>query len=117
MSFLYEKDIVIEDEIETPSELDEISADNLPLKFVKQYLRVDHNLDDLEISIYIRSAISYVRNYIKQPAGEKMDDEMIMPVLILVAYFYENKSPQMKSNEKLDITFSNILNIHRREVL
>ena len=41
------------------------TPENLSLEVVKQYLRVDHDLDDLEIEIYIEAAKSYVRDYIK----------------------------------------------------
>lgn len=94
-----------------------ITPDNLPLEFVKNYLRVEHDFDDAEIAVHILSAQSYVRNYIKQPLEESMSMELITPILVLVAYFYENKSPQMKSTEKLDITFGSILNLHRRDIV
>lgn len=98
-------------------EADTITADNLPLDFVKQYLRVDHDFDDVEILVSLKSARSYVKTYIKQPDDEPLDDGLIMPILALTAYFYENKSPQMKSTEKLDTIFGNVLDLHRREVL
>lgn len=98
-------------------DIEDITADSLPLEFVKQYLRVDHDFDDLEIQIHIKSAQSYVRNYIKQPEDEPLDDGLIVSILTLTAYFYENKSPQMKSTEKLDTIFGTILDLHRRDVL
>lgn len=97
--------------------IDGITPDNLPIEFVKQYLRVEHDFDDIEIKVAIASAQSYVRNHIKQPKGTPMDMELIIPMLTLVAFFYENKSPMMKSTEKLDAIFSSILNLHRTEVL
>lgn len=97
--------------------IDSITADNLPLDFVKKYLRVEHDLDDVEILIHIRSAQSYVKTYIKQPDEEPMDIGLLQPVLALVAYFYENKTPQMKSTEKLDTVFGTILNMHIKEIL
>lgn len=94
-----------------------VTADNIPLSFAKHYLRVDHDLDDLEIQIHLNSAKSYVKTFIKQPDDEPMDDGLIAPILAVTAYFYENKSPQMKSTDKLDATFSTILNLHRRDIL
>ena len=97
--------------------IDDITAEDLPLEFVKQYLRVDHNFDDLEIQVHMKSAKSYVRTYIKQPDDEPLDDGLIMPILALTAYFYENKSPQIKSTEKLDTLFGSVLQLHMRDVL
>lgn len=98
-------------------DLENITPDNLPLDFVKQYLRVEHNFDDLEIQLMIKSAQSYVRNYINQPDGTDMDIELAIPVLTLVAYFYENKTVTMKSTEKLDAIFGSVLNLHRGDLL
>lgn len=96
---------------------DQITADNIPLSFAKQYLRVDHDFDDVEIQVGIKTAQAYVRNYIKQPEDEPLDNGLIITILSLTAYFYENKSPVMKSTEKLDVMFGNVLNMYKREVL
>ena len=98
-------------------EMDEVTADNLPLEFVKSYLRVEHDFDDAEIQVAILSAQSYVRNYIKQPEGVQMDIGLITPILVLTAFFYENKTPNVKSTEKLDEIFKSTLNLHRNDIL
>lgn len=96
----------------------DISPNHLPLEFVKQYLRVEHDFDDLEIRIAIASAHSYVKNLLKLPKDEEIEDmELIIPMLALVAYFYENKTVSMKSNEKIDLMFESILGLHRRDIL
>lgn len=95
-----------------------ITPDNLPIEFVKQYLRVEHDFDDIEIQLMINSAQSYVRNFLKIPREESLEDsELVIPMLTLVAYFYENKTVTMKSNEKINLMFESILGLHRREVL
>lgn len=94
-----------------------ITPENIPLDFIKSYLRVDHDFDDLEIQIAKASAYSYVKNYINQPDDTPMDIGLIIPILTLTAYFYENKSPQMKSTEKLDTIFSSILHLHRNNLI
>lgn len=100
-------------------ELEYITPDNLPLAFVKQYLRIDEDFtdDDLEISLAIVSAQHYVRNYVRVADGEFMDVGLLPIVLSVVAYFYENKSPLMKSTEKIDAMFSSILNLYREDIL
>ena len=95
-----------------------ITPDNLPLEFVKSYLRVEHDFDDVEIQLMINSAQSYVKNFLKIPKEEELEDtELIIPMLTLVAYFYENKTVSMKANEKIDLMFESVLGLHRRDIL
>lgn len=104
----------------SPSEtidIDDIVIEELPLEIVKQYLRIDHDFDDLELMIATKSAISYVRSYIKAGDEESLDFEMIMPVLTLIAHFYENKTPIGKSNEKVELLINSILDMNRRDIL
>lgn len=97
---------------------EDITPENLPLDFVKSYLRIDHSFDDVEIMLMIASAKSYVKNYIQQPDDQPLIDiEVIIPMLTLVAYFYENKTVTMKSNEKLDAIFGSILSLHRKGIV
>lgn len=96
---------------------EDISPDNMPLDFVKQYLKVEHDFDDIEIMMHIKSAQSYVRTYTKTDASVPLDDGLLFPILALVAHFYENKSPMMKSTEKLEMLFSSVLDMHRNDVL
>lgn len=98
-------------------DIQNITPDNLPLEFVKSYLRVEHDFDDAEIQVAILSAQSYVRNYIKQPDGVSLDMGLITPILVLTAFFYENKTPNVKSTEKLDEIFKSTLNLHRNDIL
>lgn len=95
----------------------EITPDNLTLDFVKQYLRVDHDFDDLEISVAIKSAVSYVKKYIKHKEGEELDYELIIPILTLVSHFYENKTPIGKANERVDAMINTILEMNRNDIL
>jgi len=96
-----------------------ITPENIPLEFVKSYLRIDEDFeeDDVELMIDIKSAQSYVRNYLKLEPNEQMSFELLMPILAMIAYFYENKSPLSKSTEKLDSLFSSMLNLHRDVIL
>nr|DAW54689.1 MAG TPA: head tail connector [Caudoviricetes sp.] len=97
-------------------DIDEIqSIDDLEVDLVKQYMRIDHDLDDLELALYLKSAISYVKKYVLE---EYVDDiELVMPVLMLVSHFYENKTPMNVSNAKYDSVFKDILWMSRGLVL
>lgn len=98
-------------------QIEDITPDNLPLEFVKQYLRVDHDFDDIEIQLMINSAKSYVRNTLRVEKDEELDIELVIPMLSLIAYFYETKTVTMKANEKIELMFNSILSLHRKEVL
>ena len=97
-------------------DIDEIqSIDDLEVDLVKQYMRIDHDLDDLELALYLKSAISYVKKYVLE---QYVDDiELVMPVLMLVSHFYENKTPMNVSNAKYDSVFKDILWMSRGLVL
>lgn len=95
----------------------EMTPDTLTLEFVKQYLRIDHDLDDLEIQIAMKSAISYVRKYIKISEEEPLDYELIIPILTLISQFYESKTPIGKSSEKVDVLINSILEMNRADIL
>ena len=95
--------------IETPTDL--------TIDIVKNYLRVDHNLDDVEIALYLKSALSYVRKYIGVDMEEPLDVDLCIPVLNLTAHFYEQRSVTALSNEKMDDIFGAILRINRYGVL
>ena len=98
-------------------ELKNITPDNLPLKFVKQYLRVDHDLDDLEIAVALRSAQAYVRKYIKIDSEQEMDLDLVIPILSLTAFYYENKTAIGKSSDRVDSIIAGILDLNRGDIL
>lgn len=91
------------------------SINDLDVKIVKQYMRIEHDLDDMELVLYLKSAVSYVKKYV----GEEYsyDIELVMPVLMLVSHFYENKTPMNVSNAKYDHIFKDILWMSRGLVL
>lgn len=98
-------------------DFENITPDNLPLDFVKSYLRIDHDFDDVELQLMIKAAKSYIRNNLRVEKDEELDTELVIPMLTLVAHFYENKTTLMKSTEKIDIMFNSILSLHRKEIL
>ena len=85
--------------------------DDLDVDMVKQYMRIEHNLDDAELGLYLKSAKSYVFNYVGEEYSQSI--ELIMPVLMLISHFYENKTPMNVSNAKYDFVFKDILWMNR----
>lgn len=84
---------------------------DLDIATVKQYMRIEHDLDDMELTLYLKSAISYVEKYVDEEYSQ--DIELVMPVLMLISHFYENKTPINVSNAKYDHIFKDILWMNR----
>lgn len=94
-----------------------ITPENLNLEITKQYLRVDHDLDDIEIMVYIEAAKSYVKDYVKASEDDVLDYALIIPMLSFIAHCYENKAVNIKSTEKIDGMFKGVLDMYRRDIL
>lgn len=99
--------------------LDEImlSPKEITLEMVKSYLRVDHDLDDLEITMCYQSAYHYTRKYIGADVEDELDVDLTLPILSLTCHFYEIKSTRQPANEKMDEIFSSVLSLNRMSVL
>lgn len=87
------------------------SIRDINLELVKQYLRIDHDLDDLELSLYIKSVVTYIEKYANYDCLE--DADLIIPALLMIADCYENKSLPNASNTKLNEIFSRFLWMNR----
>lgn len=85
--------------------------DDLDVEMVKQYMRIEHTLDDAELGLYLKSAKSYVVNYVGEEYSQGV--ELVMPVLMLISHFYENKTPMNVSNAKYDHIFRDLLWMNR----
>lgn len=81
----------------------------LNFDFVKQYLVITDE-DRLEIEVYISAAKSYVKKYTRLTDEELDENEyIVMPTLMLVSSFYENKSTE--TTNKINFVFTNLLNL------
>lgn len=91
------------------------SPDDLTVDIVKHYMRIEHDLDDFELTMCLKSALLYVRKfvYMDDTPDVPLDIDLIMPVLMLVSHFYENKTPVNVNNAKLDDIFSGIMWMNR----
>ena len=87
-----------------PSELDVEDA--------KNYLRVDHNLDNFLIDIMLESAKGYVQSYTKRKMEElEQYPEVSMAILVLVSHFYDNRTLEANSSE-INFTLEKLLGLH-----
>lgn len=94
-----------------------LSPEDITLEMVKNYLRVDHDLDDVELTMCFQSAISYIRKYIGVDSDTPLDVDLCLPILSLTCHFYENKGVRQLTNEKMDEMFANVLSINRMSIL
>lgn len=74
-----------------------MKVSEINLEIVEQYLALDLDIENpveiMEIQAYIDGAKSYVYQYTKLSKEEVDEREYLtMPVLIMIANFYENKS-------------------------
>ena len=104
--------------------LDIVSPNQLTLDIVKQYLRIDHNLDDMELSLYLKSALSYVYGYVGATFTEdytktetKIPVELSIPTLALISHYYENKQVTVKTTDRIDEMINSVLTMNRGSVL
>lgn len=76
---------------------------------VRDYL-VCTDEDRNEINLYITAAKSYVKEYVALPVEEIDEKEyLVMPTLMLISYFFENKT--VETDSKISVVFKNILNL------
>ena len=88
----------------------------IDLHFIKNYLRIDqdNDLDDMELSLYLTVARSYIENYTGYYDYEIDENpEFSIVILMLVAHFYENKTI-VADKSTTDYIFNSILAMHRR---
>ena len=86
------------------------SPDDLTVEVIKQYMRIEHDLDDFELQMYLKSALSYARKYVRmEDTDTPLDVDLIMPVLMMVSHFYENKTVEWQG--KNTRIYDSILNL------
>lgn len=93
------------------------NIEDIDLNIVKNYLRIDHDLDDAELQLFLNSAKSYVKKYIGADKETPLDIELCIPIFNLVSHFYEQRGVTALSNEKIDEIFGDILTVNRMSIL
>lgn len=83
---------------------------DIDFNVVQEYLVCTSDEDIAEISIYINAAKSYMKTYTGLTEEELDENEyFVMPTLMLISSFYENKSVEMDS--KISAIYTNLLNL------
>ena len=95
----------------------QVKITDLKVEHVKDYLRIDHSLDDIFISnTLIPSAQSFIQTQLNQKFDdfEEVPDEFTIAGLALISYWYENREIQPeKSGKELNYLFAGLLDLHR----
>ena len=95
----------------------DIELPEINLDFFKNWVRVDHNMDDAELSLCLASAKSNVQNAIGVEITEDSDPELFIVILNLASYYYHNKTMATNKNFIPDSIYRSILNMHNTKVL
>ena len=95
----------------------DIDLPEIDLDFFKNWLRIDHNLDDAELSLCLAAAKSNVQNVIGVELTEDSDPELIIVVLNIASYYYQNKTVGTDKNHVPDKIYQAILSMHNNKIL
>lgn len=95
----------------------DIEIPEVNLEFFKNWLRIDHDLDDQELSLCLAAARSNVSNVIGYEFNEDSDPELIIVALNLASYYYQNKTMGADKKYIPDKIYNSILNMHNSRVL
>ena len=93
-----------------------IKITDLDISFVKNYLRVDFEEDDLFIDMLITASQGFIQTYLNQKFTdfEEVPDELTIPALNLIAHWYENREITTdRGAHEILYSFSGILDMHR----
>lgn len=95
----------------------DIEIPEINLDFFKNWLRIDHDLDDLELNLCLAAAKSNVQNTIGVELTEESDPELIIVALNLASYYYQNKTMGADKKYIPDSIYTSILSMHNNKIL
>lgn len=97
--------------------LNNVKITEIDLDFLKNYLKIDFEDDDILLFTMLMASKSYIQSYLNRD----FDDFEVVPLeftiacLALVAHWYEKREIQSEKStkEELKFVFSGLLDIHR----
>lgn len=97
--------------------LNDVKITEIDLDFLKNYLKIDFEDDDILLFTMLSASKSYIQSYLNRD----FDDFEVVPLeftiacLALVAHWYEKREIQSEKStkEELKFVFSGLLDIHR----
>ena len=95
----------------------DLDLPEIDLDFFKNWVRVDHDLDDSELTLCLLSAKSNVSNIIGENITLDSDPELFIVILNLASYYYYNKTMSVNKNFVPDSIYNSILSMHNTKIL
>lgn len=93
-----------------------IKVTELTMETVKEYLRVDHEDDDILLETMLGAAQSFIQSYLNRKFTdfEELPGEFTIACMALVAHWYERREIQPeKATKELNYVFGGLLDMHR----
>lgn len=75
-----------------------MKINELTLDEVKNYLRVEHDLDDVLIQAMMDSAASHIKSYTGLGDGINQHDDLTVPFLMLIGDMYEDRTATVNNS-------------------
>lgn len=95
----------------------DLDLPEIDLNFFKNWVRIDHDLDDAELTLCLLSAKSNVSNIIGEQITEDSDPELMIVILNLASYYYYNKTMTTNKNFVPDNIYNSILSMHNTKII
>lgn len=95
--------------------LNSLEYKNVDLEFVKNYLKVDFDEDDVLISTFILGGKSYIESFLNRKIadfGTEVPQEFTIALLGIVAHWYDERKMDGADSEQMHM-FTNILTPYR----
>ena len=86
------------------------------IAIVKNFLRVDHDEDDVFIALLLPAAQTFIENYLGRKLSEfdELPEEFNIAFLNIISHWYEKREMQPeRSGKELNYLFSDLLDSHR----
>jgi uncharacterized phage protein (predicted DNA packaging) len=89
----------------------------ITLDVVKEYLRIDHDVDDALLMAILNAARSYVLHYTGLEADEADDyNDLVVACLVVCADMYDNRTMSAENAAENKVATS-IMNLHARNLV
>lgn len=97
--------------------LNGLKITEITINEVKEYLRIDHDDDDIMLTTMLYAAKSFIQSYLNRKfiEFEEIPDEFTIACLALVSHWYEQREIQgtKDTGKEVPYIFSGILDLHR----
>jgi|SRR5699024_1926321 len=94
-----------------------VKITEMDIDFVKNYLRIEDDEDDLMIMTMLEAAKSFIQSYLNQKFEdfEELPNEFSIAALAIIAHWYERREihSDKDTRSELRYVFAGLLDMHR----